>query len=136
MKTRYHKFFPSFLSGAILYPIVELLYRGRTHWTMILLGGLSVLTVDLVDRILGKRRFLTKALLSAVLITQYEFIFGVIFNLGFGWAVWDYSDQPLHLLGQICPLFSFYWFLLSFASIFLVRAIRLLCSGFRLRKKA
>ena len=36
---------------------------------------------------------------------------GVVVNLWYGWHVWDYSREPGNLLGQICPLFSFIWFL-------------------------
>ena len=29
-----------------------------------------------------------------------------------GWNVWDYSDMPLNLYGQICLPFTGLWFLL------------------------
>lgn len=106
-----------FLLGAILYPMIELAWRRRTHISMALLGGLCLLSIRLVDRGLGKGRWAQKALLSALLITELEFLCGVLVNLVFKLEVWDYSKQPLHLLGQICPLFSFFWFLLSFPAL-------------------
>ena len=106
-----------FLAGSILYPIIELLYRGWTHLSMCLLGGLALVAVILVDNALGERRFLLKAGLSTVLITQMEFIFGVYLNLHRRLAVWDYSDRLWDIAGQVCPLFSFYWFLLSLGCI-------------------
>ncbi|MBE6712826.1 MAG: hypothetical protein E7580_04815 [Ruminococcaceae bacterium] len=102
-----------FLLGAALYPIIELLFRGRTHISMSILGGICLCSIYFVHHALEKGPLLLKALLSAILITQLEFICGVIVNLALGLAVWDYSALPLNLLGQISPRFSFYWFLLS-----------------------
>ena len=50
---------------------------------------------------------------GALLITGIELAVGLLCNRCLHWAVWDYSDQWGNLWGQICPQFSFYWFLLS-----------------------
>ncbi len=113
-KIRYLAFF--FL-GAALYPCIELIWRGRTHLSMAILGGLATISIVWVDGVLKKGLFLQKALISAVIITQLEFIFGVILNLHLKLGVWDYRNQAFHLAGQICPLFSFYWFLLALGFI-------------------
>ena len=49
---------------------------------------------------------------GALLITALEFTVGVADNLVMGWNVWDYSDMPLNLYGQICLPFTGLWFLL------------------------
>lgn len=102
-----------FLIGSILYPLIEILWRKKTHISMAILGGLCLAAIRLVDRALGKGKFMQKALCSSILITQFEFLCGVIVNLGMGLDIWDYSANPLNLLGQICLLFSFFWFLIS-----------------------
>ncbi len=102
-----------FVIGGILYPIIEILYRGYTHISMSILGGICLSSIRVVDLALGKGRILLKALFSSIIITQLEFICGVIVNLGMGLSVWDYSDRPFNIAGQICPLFTFFWFLLS-----------------------
>jgi uncharacterized membrane protein len=29
--------------------------------------------------------------------------------------IWDYSDMPLNILGQICPIFSLLWVVIALA---------------------
>ena len=106
-----------FLSGATIYPIIELIYRGYTHFSMAILGGVCLCAVFSVHTALGRGKILTKALLSTVLITQCEFLCGVIVNILLGLSVWDYSDRKFHVLAQVCPRFSFYWFLLSVSAL-------------------
>lgn len=124
MKESWIRFSFTFFVGAFLYPMIELAYRGKTHVLMSLLGGLCALVIDWVDRTLGKRRFVKKAFLSAILITQLEFISGVLFNLKWNLGIWDYSLLPYNLAGQICLQFSFFWFLLSLFGIFCLRAMQ------------
>ena len=50
--------------------------------------------------------------------------FGMILNRGLNLNVWDYSALPFQLAGQVSLLFSFYWFLLSFASLFILHRIK------------
>lgn len=56
---------------------------------------------------------LVKCLLGMTVITSLEFAVGMAVNVGFGWNVWDYSDKPLNLFGQICPQFCIAWFFIS-----------------------
>lgn len=56
----------------------------------------------------------------AVAMTVIEYIAGVIFILGMHIKLWDYSDQWGNIKGIICPLFSFFWALLSAAYYFLI----------------
>ena len=37
-----------------------------------------------------------------IFVTAMEFITGIIVNKWLHLAVWDYSNQPFHLFGQIC----------------------------------
>ena len=103
-----------FLLGAILYPIIEILYRGYTHFSMAILGGVCFCALFLVDEGLGPGKILPKALTTTLIITQLEFLCGVLVNLTLKLSVWDYSDRAFNVLGQVCPLFSLYWFVLSF----------------------
>lgn len=61
-----------------------------------------------------KAPLLLKCFLGDLIITAVELIFGLIFNLKYHMQVWDYSNMPLNLLGQICLPFSILWFALSF----------------------
>ncbi len=103
-----------FLFGGVGYSLLEILWRGFTHWTMFVLGGICfVLLSRLSVNCCGRVPMWACCFGSAVLITSLEFLTGCVVNLGLGWNVWSYSDQPLNLLGQICLGFSALWFLLS-----------------------
>ena len=98
-----------FILGAIGYAAIETIWRGHTHWSMMIAGGLCFGLFSVVaDRMNGKS-ILVKAVVCAVGVTAIEFVFGVVFNLWFKMDVWDYSNMPLNLLGQICPIFSLIW---------------------------
>ena len=56
---------------------------------------------------------LIRGLAGAGVITAAEFAAGCILNLGLGLAVWDYSDMPFQLLGQICLPYSILWAVLA-----------------------
>lgn len=112
-----------YLLGALGYGGVEMLWRGRTHWTMLLLGGLCFLCIYLIATRLALPLW-KKWLLCAAIITVLEFFCGCLVNLRLGWDVWDYSSVPGNLLGQICPLYTVYWFLLSVPCTGLSYAVR------------
>ena len=106
---------PVFALGSILYGLTEILWRGWTHWTMLLCGGICFTLMYLVS---GSGLSLVKKwLLSTCIITTVEFVAGCIVNLRLHWQVWDYSFQPFNLLGQICPRFILMWFALSIPGV-------------------
>ena len=112
-----------YLLGAMGYGGLEMLWRGRTHWTMLVLGGACFLCIYLLSARMTLPLWKTWLLCAAV-ITVLEFFCGCLVNLRLGWHVWDYSALPGNLLGQICPLFTVYWFLLSVPCSMLARALQ------------
>lgn len=98
--------------GAFAYGLVEVAARGYTHWTMALTGGVVMVILGAINRTRGVH-ILLKCMLGALVITSLEFCVGMTVNVGLGWGVWDYSEKPLNLWGQICPQFSMAWFFLS-----------------------
>ena len=90
--------------GGLLYILVELIWRGYSHWTMILLGGVCFVLVGILDEIQHKPPIILQMLQSAVIITVLEFVTGCIVNLWLGWNVWDYSQLPFNILGQVLSL--------------------------------
>ena len=63
-------------------------------------------------------------LLSAVIISELEFLTGYVVNVILGYDVWDYSYLPYNLMGQICVGYSLLWMFLSLAIIFVDDYIR------------
>ena len=98
-------------AGGIVYGIIELIWRGYTHWTMIVLGGVSLMLLYCIEQKI-RASIYVKCLIGSFLITAAELITGLIVNKALGWEIWDYSDMFLNIAGQICPLFSIFWFIL------------------------
>ncbi len=98
-----------FIIGAVGYAAIEVIWRGRTHWSMMLAGGLCFVIFSLVARRLRGRSILIKAAVCAIGVTAVELIFGVVINLWLGLGVWDYSSMPMNILGQICLPFTLLW---------------------------
>lgn len=109
-----------FLIGGLIYMGIELLWRQRTHWTMGIVGGICFVEIGLINEIISWDLPLIKqALIGASLVTINEFIAGVIINIWLGWNVWDYSQLPFNILGQVCLPFFFLWILVSVIAIIL-----------------
>lgn len=92
--------------GGILYLLVEILYRGYSHWSMFLLGGIAFLFCGIQGRAVKWRDpFIKQIIRCGIFITAAELITGLIVNRWLGLSVWDYSDLPFNVMGQICPYF-------------------------------
>lgn len=52
-------------------------------------------------------------LIMGAAMTLIEYIAGLIFIKGMKIKLWDYSDRKGNIQGIICPLFSFFWLLVS-----------------------
>ena len=102
-----------FLIGSCTYSCIELVWRGFTHWTMGLTGGTCFCILYNVYTRFERLSLFRKCAIGSAVITAAEFIVGCIVNLQLRWDVWDYSSLPFNLLGQICPLYTGLWFLLS-----------------------
>ena len=111
-----------YLIGAFLYAGIELLWRGWTHWSMLLCGGLCFTLMYLIAA--AALPLIAKCLISALAISAVEFVTGCVVNIILKWEVWDYSSRAGNLLGQICPQYSLYWLLLSIPGLFLCGILR------------
>lgn len=121
---RFWEFLCVYSFGAAAYCLVELLFRGFTHWSMGLTGGAALLGLYCVNNRFCHRPILSRCLMGCVLITALELCVGLVVNKALHWQVWDYSGLPLNLYGQICPLFSLCWFLLSIPGCGLCRLLQ------------
>ncbi|RHS40167.1 MULTISPECIES: hypothetical protein [Clostridia] len=121
------KYLSLFGIGGVLYVLLEHLWRGYSHWTMFVLGGVSFVFLGLINEIIPWQMLLWKQMLIGTAgITTLEFVTGCIVNLWLGWHVWDYSGMPGNILGQICPQYTILWILVSLAGIVLDDWIRFL----------
>lgn len=113
-----------FLTGCFVYSLLEVSSRGFTHWTMTLTGGIILTILYEMFTHLKKVPLWQKCILGSLIITAAEFTVGVTVNIIFGWNVWNYSDMPLNILGQICLPFTVLWFFLCIPAAFVCNAIQ------------
>ena len=113
-----------FIIGGILYGLIEIIFRGHTHWSMVITGGLCFLIFYIFNITLPTNSFLIRCIVSLVVITTLEFYTGYIVNILLKWNVWDYSSLAYNLKGQICLTFSAIWFLFGIPMTFLSNYLR------------
>ena len=113
-----------FLVGGIGYGAIEVCFRGYTHWSMLLTGGSAFLSLYLIHNTFPNTSIFIKALLGMVVITLLELSVGIIVNRVFSLGVWDYSNLPYNLLGQISLPFSACWYVLSIVAFYLLDNIK------------
>lgn len=108
-----------FVIGGSVYVIIEIIWRKLmgstpTHWTMFILGGLVFLLVGGINECFPwSTPIWLQCLIGTGIILLLEFVFGCILNLWFGLHIWDYSNVPFNLLGQICLPFAVAWYFLT-----------------------
>ena len=117
--TDFRRYIILFITGAVGYCLIELLWRGRTHPSMALLGGICLIVIHAINSVFCTKSCAFRALLCAMAISLIEFTAGIILNVVLRLDVWDYSRQPLNIMGQVCPLYSMLWFFLSFVIIYI-----------------
>jgi len=109
-----------FVISGLIYTMLELIWRGRTHWTMFLCAGLCGLVMANINNNLLEfdTDFLKQVVISALCCTTFEFLFGIMFNGDF--SIWDYRNTwgTIHILGdQVNILFFGIWIIISVFSL-------------------
>ena len=103
----------TFIFGGVGYGLVEILWRGRTHPSMILTGGACLVIIRAITHAFKSRTVIFRCLVGTALVTSVEFLVGCVVNRWLGLAVWDYSGMRYNVLGQICPTYTALWFCIS-----------------------
>jgi uncharacterized membrane protein len=106
--------------GGSLYYSIEKIFRGYSHYSMFILGGLCMVFFAFQGMAVKWRDPLWIQLLRCtIFIACGEFITGIIVNKWLKWNVWDYKELPFQLFGQICLPFTLLFSGLSLIGIFL-----------------
>lgn len=114
-----------FWFGGSFYITLEILWRERSHWTMLVLAGLVFIAIGLLNQMWGWETGLIKqVLVGTAIATIGEFITGCVVNLWLGWNIWDYSNLKFNLYGQITPQFIVLWIPITLLAIILDDVIR------------
>ncbi len=92
---------------------------------MALAGGVCLCLIDHVCcGILESHSLFTRCLAGSGLITGVELAAGIIVNQVMGLGVWDYSDMPMNIMGQVCLPYSVLWFGLTLPAMALCGLLR------------
>ena len=114
-----------FIMGGILYYLIEIIWRGYSHFSMFLVGGLCFVLIGKINEYISwETPVYIQSILGSIIITTIEFISGCILNIWLRLDVWDYSNIPFNLLGQICLPFGILWVFISFTAILIDDYIR------------
>lgn len=93
--------------GGCLYYTFEILFRGFSHWSMFILGGICMVFCTVQGQIIRwKDPMWIQIIRCSIFVMAMEFSTGIILNKWCGLKIWDYSDLPLQLFGQICLPFG------------------------------
>ena len=104
-----------FLIGGLLYYGFQLYANGSTNMSMALIGGLSFITIVVLNETVLRWDMLyqTQCFICCIILTAMEFISGYILNVKLNMDIWDYSGKMFNFMGQICLKGSVNWFLIS-----------------------
>lgn len=125
MSKKIYKTLILFLIGGAVYTTIEIIWRllrchHPTHWSMFLLGGLCFLFIGAINEFLSwDTPLILQVLIGTAFVTIAEFGFGCVLNLWLRLDIWDYSNVPLNLFGQICLPFVIAWTALVLVAIVL-----------------
>lgn len=110
--------------GGLSYGIIELIYRQKTYYLMILCSAIAIILLDKInDYISWDMDILLQGCIGSLIITGMEFIIGNLYLMGIVPKMWDYSNVWLNYKGIICLPFSLIWILLSICAILLADTI-------------
>lgn len=110
----------NFLAGAILYSTIEMIWRGRTHWTMAVLGGIVYMILNSISIRAQGMSIAVKSIIGSGVITLLEFLVGLVLNVKMGLKIWNYENIGYNILGQICPKYTVYWFMLCVVAFIII----------------
>ena len=110
--------------GGTVYYLLEVVYKTATghperiSWTMLVVAILLTVPVERCGAELPWSCPLwLQAVACATLVTAVELVEGLILNVWLGLGVWDYSQLPGNLWGQICPQFAAVWWVICLVFI-------------------
>lgn len=98
-----------FIMGSIYY-IIEILFDGSSHWSMALCGGIAGVIGGGINEYKQKMKIWKQCILITGIILILEYITGYYVNIKMKLNVWNYSDMPCNINGQICLTYGLIWF--------------------------
>lgn len=103
----------------MMYFTIEGLWRipsgGYANIVMLPIGGLCGVLIGSLNQYpkFYNSKIIYQATISTLIVLAIEFLSGIVLNVWLNLNIWDYSEEPLNIMGQICLHYGLLWFLLS-----------------------
>lgn len=106
-----------FLFSGTVYVCIELLFRGRTTFSMWVVGGICGMIISQINNYFSfEMDFVLQVIMSMLICTAIEGYTGLLINQDF--SIWDYRHLwGTFLYGQLNMIFMCAWGLISMFSI-------------------
>ena len=117
------KFIRLFCIGGGAYNLIEILWRGHSHWSMFLVGGTCFHVIGRIGTRLRRHGAFVIGVACSAAVTAVEYVSGCLLNRRLKLNVWDYGKMPANLNGQVCLLYSVLWGGLSLLALPLYRRL-------------
>ena len=103
-----------FVAFSALYVWIEILFRNRSDRSMLALSGVLGVMLGMGNNVVPwSMGLVQQGLIGGFLIvTPMEYFVGK-FLVNQDLSIWDYSNMPYNIDGQICLLFTFIWCIIS-----------------------
>lgn len=128
MKSKIHiflKYMFLWALGGSIYYVVELCWRGFSHWSMFILGGICFIFAGRQNENTEWEEPIWQQILKVdVFVMLGEFFTGCIVNILLELNVWDYTNLPFNILGQTCLQFAILFLPLCLVAIVLDDYVR------------
>ncbi len=104
--------------GDLVGEIRGIKYASLAGWTslwMFFIGGCLGVALGLLNEVgvfKKNANIFFQSLIGTAMVLLLEYMAGVVLNIWLDLSLWDYSDLPLNIDGQVSLLFAVYWFLL------------------------
>ena len=84
------------------YVVFETLFRGYSHPSMFVVGGLCGVLVGTINQAprFYRAPVIVQSVIGAVIVLAVEFISGCVLNLWLGLGVWDYTISRENVVGK------------------------------------
>ena len=124
------KYIVLFIAFSALYVWIEIMFRNRSDRSMIALSGVLGVILGLLNNIIPwSMTLVQQALIGGFLIvTPMEYIVGK-YLVNQDLSIWNYTNMPLNIDGQICLPFTFIWCVISLGVIILDDYLRYIIFG-------
>ena len=86
--------------GGLLYWLIEIAFRGHSHWSMVILGAWCFIALGLINEVIPwSMPFAEQIIIGETIILVSEFVAGCVLNLWLQLGIWDYSNLSGNIFG-------------------------------------